>query len=201
MLWRLCSPLGTSERTAEADDLFWAKRRFAPIPSGWFVVSDASYRIPCLKVDAPQVCSKCLRHPVPDGLAQCEGCRKTKRNAYRKTHGLDPLHPVREHRARRVPDSTPLPEPTGPVMRSTEVGRRLGIATKSVFSRMAKYGFTPVEGYVPPVKKGRPERQWSVEDVKVAQAKLNGERSCASSIARGIAYRRAKRELQLSLGV
>lgn len=73
--WHLCNPIGVSERTTEADSEFWAKRRFAPIPKGWFVASDASYRLGFSKSTLPDLCSKCVRHPVTDGLSKCETCR------------------------------------------------------------------------------------------------------------------------------
>jgi hypothetical protein len=42
--WHLCTAPGVSVATCEADDLFWARRKFSPIPKGWFVVSDAVHR-------------------------------------------------------------------------------------------------------------------------------------------------------------
>jgi hypothetical protein len=88
--WHLCSPLGVSERTTDADDLFWAKRRFAPIPKGWHVISDASYRTPAYQVDPSLIdrCSKCNRNPAVEGTQQCHDCAAHKRNAYRKTKGI-----------------------------------------------------------------------------------------------------------------
>lgn len=86
MRWHLCSPLGVSERTTDADDLFWAKRRFAPIPKGWHVISDASFKTPAYQVrpDLIDRCSKCNRNPAVEGMQQCHECAAHKRNAYRK---------------------------------------------------------------------------------------------------------------------
>jgi hypothetical protein len=193
MRWHLCDYLGLSQRTTDAPDLFWARRKFAPIPKGYFVVSDASYRIP--RIETVILCSKCFRNLVSDGLVTCEPCRMTKRNAYRRMHGLDPIAVPKAPTERKAAPPVELPEPTGPVMRTTEVAKRLGVAIKSVFSKMAKYGFTPVQGYVPPLKMGRPERQWHTADVKHVQAKLNAERSRTATILRGIEHRRAKRQL------
>ena len=93
--WHLCNPLGVSERVTEADSLFWAKRRFAPIPKGWLVISDASYRTPAYQVkpEVIELCSKCLRYPRVVGYNQCHDCASRKRNQYRRkvTKKLDPL--------------------------------------------------------------------------------------------------------------
>jgi len=92
--WHLVNPMGVSERTTEADSEFWAKRRFAPIPKGWYVQSDASYRIPMYQVkpELLTVCSKCNRHPAVEGRNQCEACASHKRSAYhkRKPQNLTP---------------------------------------------------------------------------------------------------------------
>jgi hypothetical protein len=84
--WHLCNLNGQSTRIVEADSLFWAKRRLAPIPKGWMVISDASYRTPAYQV-APElvdVCTKCLRHPRVVGYNQCYDCASHKRNGYRR---------------------------------------------------------------------------------------------------------------------
>jgi hypothetical protein len=89
MRWHLCNPLGVSERTTDAESLFWAKRRFAPIPKGWHVISDASYRTPAYQVKPELIdrCSKCNRNPAVEGMQQCHDCAAHKRNAYRKARG------------------------------------------------------------------------------------------------------------------
>ena len=78
--WHLVNPMGVSERTTEADSEFWAKRRFAPIPKGWFIASDASYRMGWVKSEVPPMCTKCNRHPITDGKSKCEVCRGYHRN-------------------------------------------------------------------------------------------------------------------------
>ncbi len=45
MKWHLCNPLGVSVRTCEASVVQEARFRLAPIPRGWFVASDADYRL------------------------------------------------------------------------------------------------------------------------------------------------------------
>jgi hypothetical protein len=108
--WHLCSPLGTSERTTEADSEFWAKRRFAPIPKGWYVQSDASYRIPMYQVkpELLTVCSKCNRHPAVEGRNQCEACASHKRNAYHKRTGKNAKSDTRSSTLRqRFAQETP----------------------------------------------------------------------------------------------
>lgn len=87
--WHLMTPLATSERTCEAESEFWAKRKFAPIPKGWFVASDASYQVGWrqVKPELLTVCSKCNRHPAVEGRNQCEACAGHKRNAYHKRLG------------------------------------------------------------------------------------------------------------------
>ena len=105
MRWHLCNLLGVSERTTEADSLFWAKRRFAPIPKGWLVVSDASYRMPAYQVkpELLELCSTCLRHPRVVGYNQCHDCASKKRNEYRRkvTRKLDPLTAEQRRERRR----------------------------------------------------------------------------------------------------
>jgi len=89
MKWHFVNPLGQSERTTDADDLFWAKRRLAPLPKGWHVISDASYRTPAYQVkpELIDLCSKCLRYPTEPGYAQCTTCKTAKREAFHKTKG------------------------------------------------------------------------------------------------------------------
>jgi len=101
MKWHLCNPLGQSERTTDADDLFWARRRFAPIPKGWYVCSDASYHTPAYQVDPSLIdrCSKCNRNPAVEGMQQCHDCAAHKRNAYRKAKGITGKNAKSETRA------------------------------------------------------------------------------------------------------
>ena len=100
--WHLVNPLGQSERTTDADDLFWAKRRFAPIPKDWYVVSDASYHTPSYKVkpELVELCSKCLRYPAVQGMKQCGTCAERKREAYHK-QGTSGRSKVERYRATR----------------------------------------------------------------------------------------------------
>tara|TARA_R110000868_G_scaffold411189_1_gene702199 strand:+ start:1592 stop:2101 length:510 start_codon:yes stop_codon:yes gene_type:complete len=77
--WHLCNPLGTSERTCEAESEFWAKRKFAPLPKGWFVASDCSYRIGWRGCDIPTPCAKCFRNLPHGKSAYCEPCQLAKR--------------------------------------------------------------------------------------------------------------------------
>ena len=86
MKWHLCSPLGVSERTTEADSEFWAKRRFVPIPKGWFVCSDASYQMGWTMPDAPEVCAKCFRNPPAPGMRKCETCRKRDKGTMERSN-------------------------------------------------------------------------------------------------------------------
>jgi hypothetical protein len=107
--WHLTNPLGQSERTTDADDLFWAKRRFAPIPKGWHVISDASYRTPAYQVkpELIDLCSKCLRYPAEPGYAQCTTCKTAKREAYkpRGTRGKNAKSDTRSASLRRAYDN------------------------------------------------------------------------------------------------
>jgi hypothetical protein len=106
--WHLTNPLGQSERTTDADDLFWAKRRFAPIPKGWHVISDASYQTPAYQVkpELIDLCSKCLRYPAEPGYAQCTTCKTAKREAYkpRGTRGKNAKSATRAESLRRFHD-------------------------------------------------------------------------------------------------
>lgn len=79
MKWHLCNPMGVSERTTEADSEFWAKRRFVPIPKGWFVASDASYQMGWRMPEVVELCAKCFRNPPAPGNKKCETCRKRDR--------------------------------------------------------------------------------------------------------------------------
>ena len=90
--WHLVNPMGVSERTTEADSEFWAKRRFVPIPKGWFVCSDASYQVGfrAVKPELLTVCSKCNRHPAVEGRNQCETCAAHKRNGYHRRKRVNP---------------------------------------------------------------------------------------------------------------
>ncbi len=45
MRWHLCNPLGVSVRAGEASVVQEARFRLAPVPKGWFVCSDADYRL------------------------------------------------------------------------------------------------------------------------------------------------------------
>jgi hypothetical protein len=110
--WHLCNPLGQSERTTEAEDIFWAKRRFAPLPKGWHVISDASYLAPAYQVkpELIDLCSNCLRYPAEAGYAQCTTCKTAKREAYKPkgTRGKNAKSATRSESLRRAYDnSTP----------------------------------------------------------------------------------------------
>jgi hypothetical protein len=109
MRWHLCNPLGESERTTDADDLFWARRRFAPIQKGWHVISDASYQTPAYKVkpELIELCSRCRRLPAEIGYAQCGTCRAAKREAYkpRGIRGKNAKSPTRAESIRRFHDN------------------------------------------------------------------------------------------------
>ena len=101
MRWHLCDPHGTSTRTTDADDLFWARRRFAPIPKGWRVISDASYQTPAYqaKPELIELCSRCRRLPAEIGYAQCGTCRAAKRENYQKAKGIRGKNAKSETRA------------------------------------------------------------------------------------------------------
>ena len=103
MKWHLVNPMGVSERTTEADSEFWAKRRFVPIPKGWFVCSDASYAMGfrAVKPELLTVCSKCNRHPATEGRNQCEACAAHKRNAYHKRTGKNAKSDTRSSTLRK----------------------------------------------------------------------------------------------------
>lgn len=170
--WHLCSPLGVSERTTDADDLFWAKRRFAPIPKDWYVVSDASYRTPSYKVkpELVELCSKCLRYPRVVGYNQCYECASRKRNAYRRkvTKKVDPL--TTEERKERWRNARMKGE----------------AAIRSDPEKVAK-------------RSERISRSQRIRRDREGQRYLMAQR--LASIKAGIARRRAKREAQLSLGL
>jgi hypothetical protein len=110
MLWHLCDPLGVSERTTNADSEFWARRRFVPIPKGWFVASDASYRLgwrteqdhkalPTVKVDEPRRSDLehvLLRAPEVPILTTTQaakriGCSKNSLHGLMKRYGYHPV--------------------------------------------------------------------------------------------------------------
>jgi len=107
--WHLTNPLGQSERTTDADSLFWAKRRLAPLPKGWHVISDASYRTPAYQVkpELIDLCSKCLRYPAEVGYAQCTTCKAAKREAYKPkgTRGKNAKSATRSESLRRWHDN------------------------------------------------------------------------------------------------
>jgi len=107
--WHLTNPLGQSERTTDAETLFWAKRRLAPLPKGWHVISDASYRTPAYQVkpELIDLCSKCLRYPAEPGYAQCTTCKTAKREAYkpRGTRGKNAKSDTRSASLRRAYDN------------------------------------------------------------------------------------------------
>jgi hypothetical protein len=203
--WHLTNPLGQSERTTDAETLFWARRRFAPIPKGWHVISDASYRTPAYQVkpDLIDRCSKCNRNPAVEGMQQCHDCAAHKRRAYRKQHGLDPLAPVKEWKERRFTlaemDLRPA-EQVGKLMRTSEAAKRLGVKTNSVNAIMKSHGFAPVAGYAPKIRRaGRTERQWVAAEVEVVFGKRLSRAGAQTNMTNGIERRRTKR-LQLSLG-
>ena len=201
--WHLVNPMGVSERTTEADSEFWAKRRFAPIPKGWYVQSDASYRIPMYQVkpELLTVCSKCNRHPAVEGRNQCEACASHKRNAYRKQHGLDPLAPVKEHQQRRSDlANVELRQPNANTLTTRQAAKRIGCATNTLHGLMKSHGYLPCAGYArEPGKLGRGERLWVAEEVQRVANIRRSKLGRTATILRGIAHRRAKREGQLSL--
>lgn len=204
--WHLVNPMGVSERTTDAPDLFWAKRRFAPLPKGWSVVSHLSYVTPSYQVKPELIdrCSKCNRHPAVEGMQQCHDCAAHKRKAYRKQHGLDPLAPVKEWKERRYTademDLRPA-DSVGKLMRTSETAKRLGVKTNSVNAIMKSFGFAPVSGYAPKIRRaGRTERQWVAAEVEIAFGKRLSRAGIQVRMANGIARRRTKR-LQLSLGL
>ncbi len=99
--------MGVSERTTEAESEFWAKRRFVPIPKGWFVASDASYQMGWAKSEAPEVCAKCFRNPPAPGMKKCETCRKRDRGTMersneRKRAGIRGKNATSETRAKSL---------------------------------------------------------------------------------------------------
>jgi hypothetical protein len=170
--WHLCTPLGVSERVVEAESLFWAKRRFAPIPKGWLVISDASYRTPAHQV-APElvdVCTKCLRHPRVVGYNQCYDCASHKRNGYRRKVTKKVDHLTLEQRRER--------------WREARAKQHATIAADP--ERVAK-------------RSARLSAAQKLRREKEGKRYLMAQRRAA--IARGIEYRKTKREqLTLNLG-
>jgi len=170
--WHLCNLNGQSTRIVEADSLFWAKRRLAPIPKGWMVISDASYRTPAYQVqpELVDICTTCERQPRVVGYRQCYDCANHNRNKYRRkvTQKVDPLtleqrkERWREARAKQHATITADPE------RVAKRSARLSAAQKARYEK---------------------ERQ----RYRMALRQ--------SSIRAGIERRRAKRETQLLLGV
>ena len=172
MRWHLCDPHGTSTRTTDAESLFWAKRRFAPIEKGHYVVSDASYRTPVYEV-APELidlCGNCYRYPRVVGCRQCYICANAKRNAYRRkvTKKPDPLTAAQRREQRRE-------------------ARLKGEATlRADPAKVAK-------------RSERISRSQQIRREREGNKYLTAQRHAA--IRAGIARRRAKRESQLTLGV
>jgi len=106
MLWHLCNPDGASQRTTYASDVSEARQNFRLVRDGWFIASDASYRMGWSKSEAPQLCVKCFRNRPADGNKKCDGCRTRDRASTNRVNAKKPRNRTEERRKTAIANGT-----------------------------------------------------------------------------------------------
>jgi hypothetical protein len=80
--WHLLDPSGTVVATCEAESLFWATRRFAPLPTTRHcVVSAVSYGIGYKASTIGPRCVTCHVKEPPPGHKKCAPCQRASAKA------------------------------------------------------------------------------------------------------------------------
>lgn len=185
MRWHLCNATGVSVQTCEAPDKASAMIHFGKVAVGWFVCSDASYRIGFQAFDVPSLCGKCLKRAPMGGHVKCSYCRELDRISTNKA----------SEKRRTIERTLRQARPNEPIMTTGEIATLFRTSTRTAHSTMKRHGCNPVATFARRVgRAGRAERQWLQSDVERVQLARKSRNLRDAAIRRELARRAAKRQ-------